>query len=151
MEALLPEWAPNIHPLIIHFPIALWLAAVFFDLISLISKDAWIRNTAMALYGLGALSSYAAFLSGDQAIDMVTIPFQGEVTASNHSDWGSYTLYFFIAYTILRGVIFWKQWDKKKIVGIALFILGIIGMGMVAKTADLGGKLVYKYGVGINK
>ncbi|WP_339869734.1 DUF2231 domain-containing protein [uncultured Algoriphagus sp.] len=151
MEALLPEWAPNIHPLIIHFPIALWLAAVFFDLISLIRKDAWIRNTAMALYGLGAVSAYAAFLSGDQAIDMVTIPFQGEMTASNHSDWGSYTLYFFIAYTILRGVIFWKQWDKKKIVGIALFILGIIGVGMVAKTADLGGKLVYKYGVGINK
>ncbi|MEB2787215.1 DUF2231 domain-containing protein [Algoriphagus persicinus] len=151
MEALLPEWAPNIHPLIIHFPIALWLAAVFFDLISLISKDAWIRNTAMALYGLGALSAYAAFLSGDQAIDMVTIPFQGEVTASNHSDWGSYTLYFFIAYTIVRGVIFWKQWDKKKIVAIVLFILGTIGTGMVAKTADLGGKLVYKYGVGINK
>jgi uncharacterized membrane protein len=151
MEFLIPEWAPNIHPLIIHFPIVLWLVAVFFDLIFLIIKEAWIRKTAMALYGLGAISAFAAFLSGNQAIDIVTIPFQGEMTASNHSDWGGYTLYFFIAYSIVRAFIFWKQWDKKKIVAIALFILGTIGMGMVAKTADMGGKLVYKYGVGTNK
>jgi uncharacterized membrane protein len=151
MESLVPEWAPNNHPLIIHFPIVLWLVAVFFDLISLIFKEAWTRKTAMALYGLGAISAYAAFLSGNQAIDIVTIPFQGEMTASNHSDWGSYTLYFFISYAIVRGFIFWKQWDKKKVVAVALFILGTIGMGMVAKTADMGGKLVYKYGVGINK
>ena len=32
-----------------------------------------------------------------------------------------------------------------------VLILGLIGMGMVAKTADLGGKLVYKYGVGVGK
>jgi uncharacterized membrane protein len=151
MEALVPEWAPNIHPLIIHFPIALWLVAVLFDFVSLIKKESWIRNAAVSLYGLGAISAYAAFLSGEQAIDLVSIPFQGEMTASNHSDWGHYTLYFFISYAVVRGFIFWKQWDKKKVVAIALFILGTIGMSMVAKTADMGGKLVYKYGVGTNK
>ena len=146
METLLPDWAPNIHPLIIHFPIALWLVAVLFDFLSLLKSENWLRNTALSLYGLAAISAFAAYLSGDQAI-----PFQGEVTASNHSDWGHYTLYFFIAYTLVRLFLIWKQWAKRKTVAIVLFMLGLVGIGMVGKTADLGGKLVYKYGVGTTK
>ena len=31
-----PEWAPNIHPIIIHFPIVLLIIAVLFDLAGLV-------------------------------------------------------------------------------------------------------------------
>lgn len=151
MEALLPDWAPNIHPLIIHFPIALWLVAVFFDGLSIFRPETWLKNTSLSLYVFGALSAFTAYLSGDQAIDMVAVPFQGEVTASNHSDWGHYTLYFFVSYAVLRGILLWKKLDIKKPIAVVLFILGLVGMGMVAKTADMGGKLVYKYGVGVDK
>jgi len=149
MQQLLPDWAPNIHPLIIHFPIALWLVAVLFDLISLVRSKDWLRKSAVTIYGLAAMGALVAFFSGKQAIDLVAIPFQGEVTASNHSDWGHYTLYFFVAYAVIRLVAYWRQWDNKKAVAILFLLLGIVGAGMVAKTADLGGKLVYKYGVGI--
>lgn len=148
MEYLLADWAPNIHPMIIHFPIVLWTVAVFFDLVSLFLPTGWLRNMVIMLYGLGAISSLAALLSGKQAIDIVSVPMRGELTAGNHSDWGHDTFYFFSAYAIIRLFLFWKQWDKKKIVAIALFMFGALGTGMVAKTADLGGKLVYKYGVG---
>jgi uncharacterized membrane protein len=151
MEALLPEWMPNIHPLIIHFPIALWAVALLFDVFFVIKKSTWTRNGAMSLYALAAVSAFTAYLSGDQAIDMVSVPFQGEVTASQHSDWGHYTLYFFAGYAVLRGFLYWKSLDTKKLVAIGLLILGLVGMGMVAKAADLGGKLVYKYGVGTKK
>ena len=30
---LVPEWAPNIHPMIVHFPIAILLAAIGADLL----------------------------------------------------------------------------------------------------------------------
>ena len=149
MQIPLPDWAPNIHPLIIHFPIALWLVAVFFDFLWVVRRDNWIKKTTITIYSLAALGSVVAFFSGKQAIDLVAVPFQGEVTASNHSDWGHYTLYFFLAYAVIRLVAYWRQWDKKKAVAIFFFLLGIAGAGMVAKTADLGGKLVYKYGVGI--
>ncbi|SVE05786.1 uncharacterized protein METZ01_LOCUS458640, partial [marine metagenome] len=33
--ALLPSWAPNLHPLIVHFPIAVLTAAVVADLIDI--------------------------------------------------------------------------------------------------------------------
>lgn len=151
MDILLPEWAPNIHPMIIHFPIVLWLVAVLADLVLLFQSKSWLRNMTITLYVLGSIGALAAYLSGDQAMDIVSVPMQGEVTAGNHSDWGHYTLYFFSAYAIIRLFLFWKQWDKKKWLAVVLFILGALGMGMVAKTADLGGKLVYKYGVGIKK
>lgn len=151
MEALLPDWAPNVHPLIIHFPIVLWSIAVLADLVSLFLGKSWLKNTVVALYSLGALAALASYFSGEQAIDMVSVPMQGEVTAGKHSDWGHYTLYFFGGYALIRLFFFWKQWDRKKWVAIALFVLGLTGMGMVAKTADLGGKLVYKYGVGVKK
>jgi len=151
MESFLPDWAPNVHPLIIHFPIALWMVAVLFDLISLFLPKDWLNNMVVTLYCLGAIGSLAAYLSGEQAMDIVSVPMQGELTAGTHSDWGHYTLYYFIAYAVVRLFLFWKEWDKKKMVAIALFLFGAIGMGMVAKTADLGGKLVYKYGVGIKK
>lgn len=151
MDILLPEWAPNIHPMIIHFPIVLWLVAVLADLVWLFQPKSWLRNMTITLYVLGSIGALAAYLSGDQAMDIVSVPMQGEVTAGNHSDWGHYTLYFFSAYAIIRLFLFWKQWDKKKWLAVVLFILGALGMGMVAKTADLGGKLVYKYGVGIKK
>jgi uncharacterized membrane protein len=149
MDILLPEWAPNIHPMLIHFPIVLWLVAVLADLVSLFLAKSWLKNMTITLYMLGALGAFAAYLSGSEAIDMVSVPMQAELTASNHSDWGHYTFYFFTAYAIVRLFLFWKQWDKKKWLAIMLFILGAVGIGMVAQTADLGGKLVYKYGVGI--
>ncbi|WP_422008012.1 DUF2231 domain-containing protein [Roseivirga pacifica] len=148
---ILPEWAPNIHPMIIHFPIVLWLVAVFFDLFFLIKPNEWLRKTTMIMYVLGALAAFAAYLSGDQAIDMVSVPMQGEVSAGKHSDWGHYTLYYFATYAAIRILLFWKNWDKKKWVVILMFLLGATGVGLVAKTADMGGKLVYKYGVGTKK
>jgi uncharacterized membrane protein len=76
---------------------------------------------------------------------------QGEVSAAKHSDWGHYTLYYFGTYAASRLLLFLKNWDKKKSVVILMFLLGATGVGVVAKTADMGGKLVYKYGVGTKK
>src|SRR5690606_23126059 len=85
-KAMLPDWAPNAHPLIIHFPIALFFAAVLVDavLLALRKHDA-MSAVLFALAGLGAL---AAFLSGRTAIDSLMVPAHVVPDANEHADWG---------------------------------------------------------------
>ncbi len=151
MELLLPDWAPNIHPLVIHFPIVLWITAVLFEVCSFFLVKRGLLKIALSNYVLATISALAAFLSGKQAVDLVSIPMQGELTAGTHSDWALYTLIFFMLYTTFRAFLFWKRWDNSKIVATILFLVGIAGVLLVTKTAELGGKLVYKYGVGVTK
>ena len=148
MQNLLPDWAPNIHPMLVHFPIVLLIVAVFLDLLYVIWKKDWLRNSVMTLFIFAALASLITYLSGRQAVDSVPVPMNAELTASYHADWAMYTLIYFSLYATIRAFVFWKKIDSKHSVAILLFLLGLAGLALLAKTADLGGKLVYKYGVG---
>ena len=151
MQNLLPDWAPNIHPMLVHFPIALITTAVFLDFIGLIWKKDWVRNAVVTMLVLAVLASLVTYLSGRQAIDSVSVPMNAELTASYHADWALYTLLYFSLYTTLRAFLFWQKKDSKRFIAILLFLAGLAGIVLLTKTADLGGKLVYKYGVGTKK
>ena len=57
--SFMPDWAPNVHPMIVHFPIALLFAAVLVDLLALfVRRIDGLHYSAVALYVLGALASY---------------------------------------------------------------------------------------------
>jgi len=147
---ILPEWAPNVHPLIIHFPIAVLSIAVLFDLIYQIWGRSWLSINCLSIYILGTVSALAAFLTGQYAADNVNMPMQAELTVSNHSDMAKYTLVFFSLYSVIRAIYWWKL-KPNPIFKVGLFILALVGLFLLFQTADLGGKLVYKYGVGISK
>lgn len=151
METLLPEWAPNVHPMLVHFPIAIFITALLFDFVKLFWNKDWLHIVVTALFGFAALMALITYLSGKQAIDIVSVPMRAELTASNHADWGLYTLLYFSLFAVLRTFLFWKKLDRKRMVAIALFCGSLAGAALIGKTADLGGKLVYKYGVGIQK
>jgi uncharacterized membrane protein len=52
------------HPLIVHFPIALWLASLLFDVLYLGSGDRFYERGARLLIGLGLLGAAAAIITG---------------------------------------------------------------------------------------
>lgn len=57
MNFILPEWMPNIHPLILHFPIVLLILAVLLHLTALIVwKLPWLRTTTLVVSVLGLLT-----------------------------------------------------------------------------------------------
>ena len=57
MQSFLPEWAPNIHPMLVHFPIVLFIIAVFLDLVNLLWKKEWLHSSALAMFIMAALAS----------------------------------------------------------------------------------------------
>ena len=147
--SLFPDWAPNIHPLIIHFPIALLLVALVVDLSALIFRKAdWLKKSAVGLYVLGALGTFAAYLTGKQAADVVSFPSASYPVISRHADLALYTTIFFGLYALVRLFLFWRKRDSGQVVALLLFLIAAAGYGLVQQTAEKGGMLVFRYGVG---
>lgn len=146
----LPEWAPNVHPLIVHFPIALLIFALIFDLLALTFRNTnWLRYTAGSLYIIGALVAVIAYLTGRQAVDAVNVPAMANPTLTEHADLALYTVWFFGIYGLSRLFLLWKKLSQKWAVSFVVFLVGAGGMALLHKTAEHGAELVFRYGVGV--
>lgn len=146
---LLPDWAPNIHPMIVHFPIVLLMVAIFSDVIQLFFKKYdWLEKFALALYLLGTIAIIITFFTGRAAADGLDIPARVIPAVTDHADWAEITLWFFIAFSVVRLTI--GIWFKslKKIIAIPFVLIGLLGIYFLYQTADYGAKLVFGYGLG---
>ncbi len=147
----LPDWAPNIHPVIVHFPLVLLIFAVLFDIAGLVlTKFEWIKKSALSLYIFGTISAAIAFITGNSASDSIIIPSYAFSAVNDHADWAEITLWFFSIYTIVR-LIFafgFKRIPFARIIIIPLVLSGIVGLYFLYNTGDKGAKLVYGYGLG---
>ncbi|NOY78296.1 MAG: DUF2231 domain-containing protein [Calditrichaeota bacterium] len=146
---LIPDWMSNVHPLIVHFPIALLVIAVAADFVGLIlRRQTWLKPAALWLYVFGALGTIGAYLSGKQAADIVKFPPPAFPVISTHADLALFTMLFFSIYALLRFLIYWKKWDHRPVVAVLLFVVAAAGLGLIQQTAERGGELVFRYGVG---
>jgi uncharacterized membrane protein len=67
-----PGWAPNLHPVLVHFPLALLATAAVVDLGGwLLRRNRRLRDAATLLYVIGTLAALAAYLSGRAASQTV--------------------------------------------------------------------------------
>ncbi|MCF6353182.1 MAG: hypothetical protein L3J06_09250, partial [Cyclobacteriaceae bacterium] len=84
---LLPDWTPGIHPLIIHFPIALLSLAVGLTVLAIFYNPQWITKSTLGLYVLGTLGALASYISGKDAADSIGLNLKAEIAIGTHSDW----------------------------------------------------------------
>lgn len=146
----LPVWAPNIHPMLIHFPIVLLMVAVLFELLTLIwSGKKWFHSSALIFYGIGTVALIVVYFSGRQAADSVQVADSVYSAISEHANLALRSIWFWIAFVVVRFMLLFRQFDRKSWVLLSLFIVGIIGNYFVYKTAEHGAELVYKYAVGV--
>ncbi len=146
---LVPDWAPNIHPMIVHFPIVLLIAAVLLDVSGLfLNRFNWLKKSAFVLYAIGTIVIIITFFTGRSAADGLDIPAKVISSVNDHADWAETTMWFFIVYSVVRLTI--GIWFKslKKIIVIPFVLAGLLGIYFLYQTADHGAKLVFGYGLG---
>lgn len=141
---------PNLHPLIIHFPIVLWFTGLLFSFIEFIFPAKWsITKAAYFLYGLAGLAAVVAWLTGRQAADTEFIPPEAQTVLSTHADSGLITMIVIIVmsaiFLILNRI---DRWNEVRVFK-GLNVLGSAAVAiLIGYTADLGGQLVFTHGIG---
>ena len=147
---IIPEWAPHVHPMLVHFPIALLIAAAGIDILGLLLKNnEKLRFTAVALYVLGALGALASFFTGREAADAVLLPAAANPILTEHADWATGLVWFYGIYALLRITDLWRNREPKAGLWWPLALLGAGGLFLVFQTGERGGQMVFEHGVGV--
>ncbi len=148
---MLPEWAPNLHPLIVHFPLALLVVAVLADLLAFaVRRWTWLRPAATGLYVLGGASAVLTYFTGTWAADVVGVSAEAEPLLTEHADLGWWTMWFFGVYALIRLGAAWydAMRDHRAAQGV-LCAVALGGLFLLWETGEHGGELVYRHGIGV--
>jgi uncharacterized membrane protein len=154
MNDWLSSWTylPNLHPAVVHLPLALVPVAAGFDLVAAFGRRwrARLTTAAAVLWSLAALGAVAAYWTGRQAVDSLHgLPPQVQARISAHSDWALYTTWAVALIALVRLALALRGNERPA----ALAMVGLLGVGatfMVLRTGDLGGGLVFRYGVAVS-
>lgn len=144
---MLTQHLQNIHPLVIHFPIAFLIGAAFFYFGAWIFKKEDFAGTAFLLLIVGALSLVASVATGLYAEQGVMVALSvRENLLKPHKNYMLGTLGICLILTFWALIA--RPFPKK---GRILFLLLFLTMvGLMAIGADFGGRLVYDYNAGGN-
>ena len=146
---MIPSWAPNVHPMFIHFPIVLVLLAALVDVSRLVRPREDLGRLATALYALGALAAVAAFLTGWLAARTVFTPGMAHGLVAEHRVWAFVTTLALVVVAVFRVGLhsLGRPESTTSRVLCAAVALGLAAM--VKETAEHGARLVYEQGVGV--
>ena len=150
MISLVPSWAPNLHPLVIHFPIALLIVAALADLVDiLVGRPDWLRTAGTALYALGVVGAVVACVSGQQAANTVLMSGMAHSIVAAHRTWALATTFYFGVLVIVRFALTFTGAPVGRWLRVLLFVAAVAGVAGLLQTAERGGRLVYEQGVGV--
>lgn len=142
MKALL-----NYHPLFVHFPIALWIAALVFELLAAWRKnDEWHATAVRSLY-FGTLAGILAAWTGWMAQNSVVPDREVQDVLEDHK------LVMLITTSVAVGLCMFAYFMRKQFSANArrFFLIGLVILcTLLVFGADRGGFLVFHYGQSVN-
>lgn len=138
----------HLHPMIVHFPIALLIVGFLSDLIGIITKREFFTQAGFYLLILGAAGVIAAFLSGDQAGSGISEEGVLKQALETHEDAASLTIWIVSVAAVFRlALVLLKKFKGVlKMLSLALFLFAVLSIG---RTGFYGGELVYKHAAGV--
>lgn len=156
MLPALPPWT-GVHPLVVHFPIALLLVAPLLVVLSVLLRPhrGGLGAAALVLMIVGTVAAFVAMSTGEAAADLAERAPGVAATLERHEELAETTRTIFAVLTGIFMVIYAaplvrrREWSNGLYVALSLVFLAFYAGGALTlvNTAHLGGQLVHRYGV----
>ncbi len=131
-----------LHPLLTDVPVGAWTVALLLDLVALIFRVPNLGLASGIALGLGVLGALGAIAAG--LMDYMDVDPPEKAVGFVHGIVN-------IIATVLMAVAFFMLWTSNWLIDGANFIVALVGYLIVAFGAYLGGSLVFRMGVMINR
>lgn len=139
----------SLHPLLVHFPIALLVVVALFDLVALAFPRAELARTSLYLSAAAAIGAVAAYFSGEAAEEPVEHLAGIAHVLERHEDLGKLLVMAALGALVLRAVVYARRWHEPVAGRSLVAVLGLALAVLVGLTGHAGGQLVYDYGAGV--
>jgi uncharacterized membrane protein len=133
----------HLHPMTVHFPIALILTGLIFDIISFFRKDdLFYPKVGLYLIVLGSIGALLGYLTGE----FFTEELKGRAGELKelHELFAKTSMFILLAVSACRICIIYKPLNIKNI-RLIIFSVEFIGAALLGIAGYLGGSLVYNY------
>ena len=153
----IPTW-DALHPLVVHFPIALLLVAPILVVIGMTSQRhaAGLFIAAFVLMVIGTVATYFAVATGNAAAEVAEQMPRASAILESHEELAESTRVIFTVLTVLFAAILASQLLAKRrfgrrsslVLNAAFLLLYSSGALILVNVAHQGGRLVHEFGVG---
>jgi uncharacterized membrane protein len=145
MESKAKLMGHAIHPMLIVFPLGLLVTSVVFDIIHLVTDDPIFATVSYWMIAAGVIGGVLAAIFG--LVDWLSIP--AGTRAKTIGLWHglgnvAVVALFAVSWYLRRG-------DSTHIPSTEAFVVSVVAVGLGTVTAWLGGELVDRLGVGIDR
>lgn len=137
-----------LHPMVVHFPIALLIVGFFIDLGGILLKKDYLSKAGLLMILAGALGAVAAYFSGTSAGEGLAEGGALKQALEAHENAAELSLWLVIAGALLRGgfVLAKRYTGALRWIPAAVLLAAVLS---VARTGHLGGQLVFKHAAGV--
>jgi uncharacterized membrane protein len=143
------DFINKIHPVIVHFPIALFAVYTVLEIIALFIKNESYSKIVLLILGIGVLFSLLAVLTGNRAAEIsksLVSPGAAEIIET-HESFATITMFYYSAILFVKSYLIIKK-KSSRLIKYSFLVLVLIGNIFIYLTGYYGGELVFKYGIG---
>ena len=138
------------HPLTVHFPIAFLSLSSSLGIYLIFKNNKALSRFNLGLLCLGCIGLLLSIYTGNEEEGQVARIICDPTELKTHQNFGYYTLYLYLIFTVCSGLLIkFDQGVKKVVLSVAIVVSSLSGLSTLVYVGHLGASVVYNQAGGV--